>query len=103
MAIYVFSFHKAEFRFFFRWNALKFPREALYRAKCSEVAGAASYSNVPRVCGAVVEAGLASLLDLKRDLTLEDAYMLYEILQVRSYNNWLANTKQQEAFENAKQ
>jgi hypothetical protein len=50
-----------------------------------------------------VEAGLASLLDLKRDLTLEDAYMLYEILQVRSYNNWLANTKQQEAFENAKQ
>lgn len=57
---------------------------------------------MPRVCGAVVEAGLASLLDLKRDLTLEDAYMLYEILQVSSYNNWLANTKQQEAFENAK-
>lgn len=58
---------------------------------------------MPRLCGAVVEAGLASLLDLKHDLTLEDAYMLYEILQVRSYNNWLANTKQQEAFENAKQ
>ena len=58
---------------------------------------------MPRVCGAIVEAGLASLLDLKRDLTLEDAYMLYEILQVRSYNNWLANTQQQEAFENAKQ
>lgn len=52
--------------------------------------GVASFANVPRVCGAIIAAGLASMVDLKERLTLEEAYELLEILEVRNYHAWLA-------------
>lgn len=52
--------------------------------------GVAKFANVPPICGALISAGLASMVELKRDLTLQDAYTLMEILEVKNYHQWLA-------------
>ena len=52
--------------------------------------GVAGFANVPRVCGALIASDLASLVDLKERLTLEEAYELLEVLEVRNYHSWLA-------------
>lgn len=52
--------------------------------------GVAGFANIPRVCGALIAADLASMVDLKERLTLEEAYELLEVLEVRNYHSWLA-------------
>ncbi len=48
---------------------------------------------MPRVIGAVVSSGKASLAELNSVLSIEDAYMLLEVTAVDSYNRQLANRK----------
>ena len=49
----------------------------------------ASFANVPKICGALIAAGLASMEELKERRSLEEAYELLEILEVRNYHAWL--------------
>lgn len=58
--------------------------------------GVASFANAPKICGTVIAAGLATMTELKTSLTLEDAYQLVEILEVRNYHAWLASQKEKE-------
>lgn len=53
----------------------------------------ASFANVPIICGAIVAAGLASMVELKEKLTLEEAYELLEVLELRNYHSWLAQQR----------
>lgn len=55
--------------------------------------GLASFANVPKVCGAIVAAGLATYGELKEQRSLEEAYELLEILEVRNYHAWLAQQR----------
>lgn len=55
-----------------------------------KVVGVASFANVPKICGSLIAAGLASMDELKNRRSLEEAYELLEILEVRNYHSWLA-------------
>ena len=41
----------------------------------------------------MVAAGLASMVELKEKLTLEEAYELLEVLELRNYHSWLAQQR----------
>lgn len=58
--------------------------------------GVASFANAPKICGTVIAAGLATMTELKTSLTLEDAYQLMEIIEVKNYHAWLASQKDDE-------
>lgn len=38
----------------------------------------------------LINGGMASLVELKTQLTLEDAYALDEALLIKNYNSWVA-------------
>lgn len=51
----------------------------------------ADYANIPPLTGRLVSAGIATLHELRTVYSLEDAYLLDEVLTVRNYHTWLAN------------
>ena len=51
------------------------------------------YPNVDPFIGAIVASGKASLRELKTELTLEDAFDIWEVLMVQNFNEWLAAKK----------
>ncbi len=53
-------------------------------------------TNVPKICGALVSARMATLAELKTVYTLEDAFMLFEILQIQNYNDWVIQAQSKE-------
>ena len=78
-----------ELGFFYRWRRLDLPYGQSYRLDCLKVKGAATYKNVPPLCARLIESGLATMRELKTDLSLEEAYQLDEILTLRNYHQWL--------------
>lgn len=59
-------------------------------------------TNVPKICGALVGARMATLAELKTVYSLEDAFMLFEILQVKNYNDWAVQAQSKDEI-NARQ
>lgn len=49
--------------------------------------------NVDAFIGAIVGSGKASLKELKTELTLEDAFDLWEVIMTANFNEWLAYKK----------
>lgn len=60
-----------------------------------KVTGLATFANAPRICGTLIAAGMATMSELKGSLTLEEAYQLMEILEVKNYHSWLASQQQE--------
>ena len=56
-----------------------------------KIRGTASYVNVPTICAGLIEAIIATLVELKNSITLEEAYQLDEILTVKNYHQWLGS------------
>jgi hypothetical protein len=50
------------------------------------IRGLVNYANICGVLGALISAKLATLNELQTVYSLEDAYLLYEIINVNSYN-----------------
>ena len=57
--------------------------------------GLATFANAPRICGTLIAAEMATMSELKESLTLEEAYQLMEILEVKNYHAWLASQMQE--------
>ena len=56
-----------------------------------KIRGTASYVNVPPMCARLIEANLASLVELKNSITLEEAYQLDDILTVKNFPHLLGS------------
>ena len=71
--------------FFFRRRILKFKRAIFQDFE------PLAHANSDGFIAAIIDAGKATLSELRTIYSLEDAYDLYEIIAVSRYNNYLAN------------
>jgi hypothetical protein len=56
----------------------------------------ARYRNIPQTIGRAISSEKATLLELQTVYGTEDLYDILEVVAVDSYNNWLANQKEEE-------
>lgn len=55
-----------------------------------------SYPNIPPILGVIISKGKATLKELQEFYSLEDAVLLFDILQIDAYNEY----KQYESLKN---
>ena len=73
-----------QLQFFSQWQSLNFPR-----VDSGEIAFL-DYKNIDPFIGSLISSGKATLKELKESYSLEDAYILWEVITVTKYNEFLA-------------
>jgi hypothetical protein len=53
----------------------------------------AEFKNIPPLIGNLISGGMATLAELQSVYSLEDAFMMQEVLLLKNYHSWLS-TKQ---------
>lgn len=81
---------QGELRFFSRLDTPVLPRRAEFLADCARVRGVAVTTQLSPLISRLINGGMASLVELQTQLTLEDAYALDEALLIKNYNSWVA-------------
>ena len=81
---------QGELRFFSRLDTPVLPRRAEFLADCAKVRGVAVTTQLSPLISRLINGGMASLVELQTQLTLEDAYALDEALLIKNYNSWVA-------------
>jgi hypothetical protein len=70
--------------FFSKWESIRFPRWD------NEQAPRTNYKNIDSFFAIIISSGKATLKELKESYSLEDAYILWEVITVTKYNEFLA-------------
>ena len=70
--------------FFSKWASLDFLKR--YRPEIAYV----DFQNIDHFIGAIVANGKATLHELKTIYSLEDAFLMWEVIAVTRYNEYLA-------------
>lgn len=71
--------------FFFRKrNNLEFLKK--YRPESDSV----GYQNIDGFIGAIISEGKATLQELKTIYSLEDAFLMWEVIAINRFNEWVA-------------
>ena len=60
--------------------------------KLASIRGVVNYGNICGILGVLISQKLATLNELQTVYSLEDAYLLYEIITVDSYNDRIVAT-----------
>ena len=80
---------KAALWFFSRSGYSSFEREIEYKS-ANQSGSLAQYTTIPAVFGIVISKNMATLKELENYYSLEDVYIMYDIIKVNNYNEWIS-------------